>query len=490
MSYITPLNREQYMLPECLEETISPDNPVRIIDIIVDEIVNSNKEIFYTEKQTEVGRPEYHPYTLLKLYLYGYFNWISSSRKLEKETKRNIEVKWLLGNLSPDHWTISNYRKKNTDQIKTATKLFRRFLKDNRYIESETVAIDGVKIKANASKEMLSESKIQKRLAGLEGKMEDYLNRIGEADKEEDIIEEYEKSGEDAIQEHLIKKVIKLQDQIEKLKKAKEELEIKGKGTISPTDLECNLMKSRDGKIPAYNVQMTVDKKHHMIADSEVTTEEYDNHQLGPMIKSYEDEIGIKPKEVLLDGGYNTPDIIEKVIKEEKVECYVPNLNNKRDKEVITFTYEKDKDEVICSEGKRLPLYQKNKKKHNSYANMYRGIECEGCSKGKKCKKSKNGRTYYRYENQEWRDKFQDKMREYASQRKIKQRKNIIEHVFGTIKTMMGKIPLLLRGKEKVSSEINIYTTVYNLKRLIDIVKIENIETIIEMIRSYKWRLA
>jgi len=490
MSYINPSNRDQYKFPLCMEETISNDNPVRIIDVIVDEIVNSNKEIFYSEKRTEAGRPEYHPYTLLKLYLYGYFNGISSSRKLEKETKRNIEVMWLLGNLSPDHWTISNFRKEKTDQIKTATKLFRRFLKDNNYIEGKTVAIDGTKIKANASRDMLSKSKIENRLAGLEERMEEYLKRMGDTDKEEDILEEYEKSGEDQIQDHLIKKVIDLQEKIEKLTKLKEVSETKGKGTISPTDLDCNLMRSREGKIPAYNIQMAVDKKYSMIADSEVTTEENDAHQLEPMIESYEEEMGIKPEEVLLDTGYNTPDMIEKVTKEKEVECYIPNANNKRSKEIITFTYDKDKDEVICSEGKRLLLFQKNKKKHNCYANVYRGIECQGCPQTDICTESKNGRIYHRYLNQEWRDEYQNKMREYKSQKKIKQRKKIIEHVFGSIKTLMGKIPLLVRGKNKVSAEINIYTTVYNLKRLINIEKIENIEMIIDMIRGYKWNLA
>jgi transposase len=146
MNYIEPLDRNQYQLMSCLDDLVSPNHPVRIIDKVVDSIVSSNRERFEKERQTEAGRPKYHDSVKLKLFLYGYFNGISSSRKLEVETQRNKEVIWLLGGLSPDHWTISNYRKEQADDIKFVTKKFREFLKDNGYIKLKTVAIDGSKV--------------------------------------------------------------------------------------------------------------------------------------------------------------------------------------------------------------------------------------------------------------------------------------------------------------------------------------------------------
>ncbi|NOX64474.1 MAG: transposase, partial [Chlorobi bacterium] len=153
MQYIEPEDRYQLRMMSSLETSISPDNIVRILDILVERIYSGQPENFQKTKQGTIGRPRYHELTFLKLYLYGYLHGISSSRKLESESKRNIELMWLLGNLRPDHWVISNYRKENGKSIKHVTKEFRKFLKSSGYIEGKTVAIDGTKIKAYASKD-------------------------------------------------------------------------------------------------------------------------------------------------------------------------------------------------------------------------------------------------------------------------------------------------------------------------------------------------
>ena len=156
MIYIQPQDRNQLNMMNSLDLSIAPDNPIRIIDVLVDKIYNSQRDKFTKAKEENIGRPRYHDITFLKLYLYGYLNGISSSRKLESETKRNIEVKWLLGDLQPDHWVISNYRKENGDSIRHLTKSFRKFLRSTGYIDGKTVAIDGTKIKAYANKDMLT----------------------------------------------------------------------------------------------------------------------------------------------------------------------------------------------------------------------------------------------------------------------------------------------------------------------------------------------
>jgi len=247
-------------------------------------------------------------------------------------------------------------------------------------------------------------------------------------------------------------------------------------------------MKSRDGKIPAYNVQIAVDAENKMIADSEVVTEETDLRQLPGMIESIKEELGEVPEEVLADRGYNNPDLIEAVEKKEAgIQIYTSQEKTSRDKEEIKFEYDSQKDEYICSEGKRLVLFSKNKQRRNSFAKVYRGIECSGCVLMSQCTKSKKGRTIQRYINQLWRDEYKAKMLSKLGKERTSRRKTIVEHPFGTIKYLMGKIPLLLRGLKKVSTEIDIYTTVYNLKRLVNI---EAFDSLIMKIEKYEWETA
>lgn len=487
MKYIQPADRQQYHIMSSLDDLISPEHPVRIIDKIVDSIISSDIKRFEKEKENESGRSSYHPSIHIKLYMYGYFNGISSSRKLEVETHRNKEVIWLLGNLKPDHWTISNYRKENGEAIKYVTKKFREFLKDNGYIKLKTVAIDGSKVKANTNRDMLTKEKIEKKLEGIDKKIEEYLGMIAENDSHDDVTNEILDEGIDTVNQKYISKIIELQKQVEKLQNQKEILEKEGRKQISSTDTEARLMKSRDGIIPAYNVQITVDAENKMIADSEVVTDEVDLDQIPEMIESIKEELGQVPEEAIADKGYSKPDLIEKTEKKEKgIKIYITPEKTRKDKEEIKFEYDSGKDEYRCSLGKRLVLVQKNKLKNESLVNVYQGIECRDCPLRDKCTGSKKGRIINRYLNQQWRDDYKAKMLSKIGKEKMLLRKAIVEHPFGTIKYLMGKIPILLRGQEKVSTEINIYTTVYNLKRLINI---EPFESLFIKIENYKWRM-
>lgn len=492
MKYIQPADRHQYHLMSSLDDLIEPDHPVRIMDKIVDSIVSTDKTRFAKERETEAGRPGYEDSILIKLYLYGYFNGISSSRKLEVETYRNKEVIWLLGNLTPDHWTISNYRKGNGEDIKYVTKKFREFLKDNGYIKLKTVAIDGSKVKAYTNRDMLTKEKIETKLEGIDKKTEEYLSKIAENDSRDDAIDEISYEGIDNVNIKYLSKIAELKRQVEQLEKQKKILEEGGRKYISASDTDARLMKSRDGKIPAYNVQIAVDAENRMIADSEVVTDETDLGQLPKMVESIKEELGQAPEEAIADKGYNTPDLIEETEKKESaegsnIEIYVSQEITSRDKEEIKFKYDEEKDEYECSKGKRLVLVQRNKKKNKSLANVYRGIQCEGCPLKSQCTSSKKGRTLHRYVNQKWRDEYKAKMLSKIGKEKTAIRKTIVEHPFGTIKYLMGKIPLLLRGLEKVKTEINIYTTVYNLKRLINIKAFDDLS---EQIENYKWKTA
>lgn len=492
MHYIEPMDRNQYQLMSCLDDLVSADHPVRIIDKVVDSIVSSNKKRFEKKRQTEAGRPKYHDSVKLKLFLYGYFNGISSSRKLEVETHRNKEVIWLLGGLTPDHWTISNYRKQQADDVKFVTKKFREFLKDNGYIKLKTVAIDGSKVKAYANRDMLTVKKIDAKLEGIDKKIEEYLGKIAENDRTDEVIDELEVSDQTGEISKYLDKIVQLQKQVEELQKHKETLGKQGRKYISPADPEAMLMKTRDGKIPAYNVQISVDAENKMIADSEVVTDETDLKMMPKMIESIKEELGELPEEAIGDRGYDNPDLIEAVERKESsggggIKIFTSQAKTIRDKEEIKFKYDEQKDEYECSEGKRLVLVVRNKKRRNSLANLYQGIECEGCPVREKCTSSKKGRILHRYLNQRWRDEYKIKMQSKLGKEKTAIRKTIVEHPFGTIKYLMGKIPLLLRGLKKVSTEINLYTTAYNLKRLINL---ESYEDLIKKITNYEWKTA
>ncbi len=483
MIYIQPEDRNQLKMMSSLDLSISSDNPVRIIDVLVEKIYNSQKDKLNKEKRDNIGRPKYQEITFLKLYLYGYLHGISSSRKLESETQRNIEVMWLLGNLRPDHWVISNYRKENGESIKHLTKEFRKFLRATGYIEGKTLAIDGTKIKAYTSKDMLTVKKIDKRLEKLDKKIEEYLEQLQSNDMLESLEEEQEAQDiDEGINKILLDKYIVAQEKIEKLEEAKKFLEDNDRTSASMSDKEALLMRSRDGFIPAYNVQSGVDSKYKMIADTEVTDDANDLNQLEAMVNSLEEELGKKPEEVLADKGYYNPKAIEKVELDEDVKCYVAIPKEKE--EVAEFEYDKEKDEYICSEGKQLVLKQKNKERKNGYADMYQGIECDGCKERVECTKAKNGRIIHRPTNVEWIESYKKRMEQVSSKVKVNKRKSIVEHPFGTLKYWMGKIPFLLRGKEKVSTEINLYSTAYNIKRLLNI---ESFDAIIAIIVGYDW---
>ncbi len=488
MSYIQLSDRYQKQLFSSLDDQIRDDNPVRIIDAIINSIVSANKERFITTRETEVGRPKYPEDILLKLFMYGYFNGIRSSRKLEIETYRNIEVKWLLGELNPDHWTISNYRKEHGEDIKFITKKFREFLKTSGYIKLKTVAVDGTKVKAYTNRDMLTIEKIESKLSNLDKKIEEYLLKLSDRDKQEDILEEIEDGDYEPDTQKYLDKIIALQKQVEQLQYQKDILETENRKYISLSDIDAHLMKSRDGKIPGYNVQIVVDAENKMIADSEVFTDENDLNLIDDMLESIKDELGEKPEEMVLDNGYNKLDLIEEVgKKEEDIDIYVAQNKTQEEKDQIKFRYDKEKDEYICKQGKRLIPIQRNKKRRGSLADVYQGIECNGCPMRDECTGSKKGRIFHRYLNQEFRDSYKKKMNTPKGREKMKLRRTLAEHPFGTIKYLMGKIPILLRGTLKVSTEINLFTTVYNLKRLITI---ENFENLLKIINGYNWRNA
>jgi transposase len=468
MSYIKSDDRNQTLKFNCIDDMVEKENPVRIIDLFIDKFFHEQPNEFTKAKDSNFGAPSYHPSAMLKLYFYGYINQIKSSRKLERECGRNLEIIWLLGNLRPDHWTISNFRKSQGDKIKKVWNLFKLFLKSNDYIDLKLVAIDGTKVKAFTKREMLTLESINKTIKYSESKLEQYLQSLELQDTNENY------------QEELLEKLAKLESKLEKYEGYKQLMEDKGLVRLAVTEPEVNLVKSRDGKHPGYNVQAVTDFKYHMIAEIDETTEENDLHQLTPMINKVRETYIESPLSVAADTGYYNPEAIEEVVC-SGIDLYV-SPKKEKEPDGVDFKYDNEKDIYVCSEGKELQLYSRNVKKRNSIADVYRCKDCKNCSKFGTCTTSDNGRVHSRYKNQEFRDSYEEKMRSSEGKKMMKIRKSLVEHPFGTIKYLMGKIPLLLRGKEKVSVEIKLYAMAYNFKRLINI---SSYDTIVEQIAAF-----
>lgn len=491
MHYIQGTNKAEIKLFSEVENWVSKNNPVRLIDLIVDKIVLSNPEKTIWKGQSNTGRKSFSPATMLKLFLYGYLNKVSGSRRMEAETYRNIELMWLLGELHPDHWTICEYRRENKEQIRFVTIEFRRFLKSEGYIDGKDVATDGSKFKANASKEILSLKNIKKRLEKINEKLDHYLEAFKQADTIEELTDEFADNFEGVeINKALISKIADLQEQLSKLTSQKEQLENVGKDYLAPNDPDAKLMKSRDGWIPAYNGQTVVDKKNRMIAVAEITTEANDLNELKNNIDNLKEQLDIVPETAVADTGYANTKEIKEIEENTKTKCYIPLQKSRKKeedkKEGIKFTYNKENDEYQCSQGKRLKLKQENKKKKNNFYNIYQCAECTECPLKTKCTKSKQGRMINRNVNQVWIDKYKDRMESDEAKEKTKERKTIVEHPFGTIKRMMGKLHFLLTGKEKVQIEFDLYTTVYNFKRLINI---DKMELLLQKAENYTWKV-
>jgi transposase len=467
MSYISATPRGQLMLPSFIDEYVSPDNIVRFIDAFVDKVITSDTQLADRCPGVE-GRPGYTPGCLCKLLIYGYLNSISSSRKLENEAGRNLEAIWLMSNLRPDHWTISNFRKENKSLIKRVTVDFRKFLKEQGYLSGQSVSTDGTKIKAYASRDTLSLTLIDKKLAAAEKEVERYLAQLAQSDAAAD-----EQASMLQLREARQRELALLEEQVATLKAQKSSLEEQGLSTLAPADPEAKVMKTKDGFLPCYNVQTTVDNASHFITSCEVTDYPNDFHSLQENVEALQEQLGITPQTVLADGGYANEEQVQ-ALEGEGVEVVVPFPEEPESKKVqrengVDFGYDAQQDCFTCAQGKKLRLVEKNCKKKNHRYHKYQCKDCSACPIKQLCTTSSVGRIIYRRVDGQWLERYRQKMQTLDFKKKLSRRKCVVEHPFGTMKYYMGQIPILLRGKQQVQVEMNLYATAYNLKHLLSI---------------------
>lgn len=458
--------REQITLfPEAVDDYISKENPVRFIDTFVDKV--DAVGVGFKHAQVAVtGTPPYDPKDLLKLYIYGYLNRIRTSRLLERETKRNVEVMWLMRRLSPDHKTISDFRKDHPDALKGVFKNFVVLCKELELFGAELVAVDSSKFKASNARDKVVDTKgIERLLRKIEESIAEYLKELDKNDSKDDRKQEKKLSKEE-----LQKKIGSLESRKVKLEEAKEELETSGEKYVSLTDKDCRLIKDKDGIEPGYRMQTSVDDKYSMIVDYEMTQDASDHNHLCDIAASAKEVLVVEELKACADAGYfNSVDL--KKCEDKDIVTYVPapkariaNLMKVPVEEYYPekFSYDKESDRYECPVGKPLS-YIGTTEKDRRKIRIYRCKGCDGCKVRDKCTTAKSGRQVGRWEGQEVIEAIKERM--INEPQVFKRRKEIVEHIYGTIKNVWGYEQLLLRGLKKTASEAALMNLAYNIRR-------------------------
>ncbi len=482
MAFITGIDRNQkIMFPEYVEDYISDDNPIRVIEEYVETI--NFKEMGFT-KTTEIraGAPGYHPSILMKLYLYGYLNGIRSTRKLENEANRNIEVMWLLRRLKPDFKTIADFRKENRSNLVRVFKDFSFLCKELGLYGKELIAVDGTKIKANNSKRNnYNQKKIDRQVKYIDEKTQEYLKALEESDLTEESQVKYSS-------EEIKEKLEYLKQRKNAYEAIEQGLKESGETEISTVDPDSRLMENKkNGLEMGYNLQIAVDSKHKLIVDFDVTQNASDQGNLNSMSLKAKDAFDMKEKdklELLADKGFYQAEDLKKC-EDNNTITYVSKqayANSTNDREFYTdkFKYDKDRDIYLCPGGYELNKIKHRKEDLESF--KYRNYEaCKNCEYKTRCTTAKKGRTISRSKDQDFLDKVDARTQENMD--KYLQRQMIVEHPYGTIKRTMNAGYYLCRGMESVLGETSLIMLAYNFKRVLNIIGIDNLRRKIAELR-------
>jgi transposase len=475
MNYIAGSDRgEALLLPEVLDDYITPENPVRFIDAFVGQL-DLSKAGFTNAQLNETGRPPYDPGDLLRLYLYGYLNRVRSGRGLEREAARNLELIWLLRKLRPDFKTIADFRRDNGKAIKSVCREFILLCRKLELFGGELVAIDSTKIKAQNSKgRNYSEAKLKALLAEIENKVRAYLKELDQNDAQE--ASRATGSQQQLSAAELTEKIAQLKERKKELESLAQDLEKSGGTQVSLTDPDSRAMSMGRGSTVGYNVQAAVDSKHSLIVDTQVTNTTSDLGALGIMAIKAQENLEAKNLSVVADKGYyNGKEVLacESIGVTAYVSKPLTSANTARGlygKE--KFKYDARKNCYVCPAGQKLTYrFATNEKGRAIY--YYRARGCKSCPLKAKCTRNKGNRTITRLAGEE----VQEKMAERVARNPqiMRRRKAIIEHCFGTIKRSLGYDYFLCRGMRHVATEVNLTVLAYNLKRACNLVGVNNL---------------
>jgi len=468
-------NRNQSgLFPPSLDEYVSLNNTVRAIDAYVSTLDLNQLGFQHTEHYFGSGHPCYDPSDLLKLYLYGYINHARSSRRLARETQRNVEVMWLIGQQHPSHQTIADFRKDNPEALRNVNRDFTLLCKELNLFGGKKVAVDGSFFRGNASKASITtESTLKKQLKALDEKIEAYHQELDNNDQLE-MQETLSGIEEDP---QLDKKLEKLKaKQIEKQQQLKK-LQDSDSTQLSTTDSDARLLKKSGQVVVGYNVQSVVDNKHHLVVATEVTNDGNDSQQLYPMLSKAKATLQVKKIIGLADAGYYEGIQLKKC-EEDDITVYVPEPDkNKAVKSQGRFTrqsfsYDKEHNIYLCPQGNKLKQQGKAHKKNNKMRNRYssKAAECNACPLRTKCLTEKGTvRQIYRWEHEDILERHHERMKD--SDKAMVQRASLAEHPFGTWKDRAGyTYHFLVRGFKKVRGEWSIMVMGYNFTRVLNII--------------------
>jgi transposase len=467
------------LLPECVDDYIGEDNPIRIVDVFVDEL-DLTALGFSGTTPASTGRPSYHPGVMLKIYIYGYLNRIPSSRRLERECQRNVELMWLTGRLAPDFKTIADFRRDNGAAIRNVCRRFVELCRELKLLAGDTVAVDGSKFKAvNSRDRNYTAGKIDKRREQIEESVQRYLDAIETADR-------ISPTGFDVKTVRLYGKIARLREQMRELDQVEKQLKKQPDRQLSLTDPDSRSMTS-DGKgtgTVGYNVQTAVDTKHHLIVEHEVTNVGNDHGQLSRMALSAKKAMGKPGLKVLADRGYfSGPEI--RACELAGITAYVPKplTSASRKKGLVTkrdFIYIAKDDVYRCPAGERA-IHRFNTVEHDMNLRVYWTSSCPRCPLKERCSPS-DYRRIRRWEHEHVLEAMQRRLDRKPEAMTIRRR--TVEHVFDTLKHWMGSTHFLTRTLERVSTEMSLQILAYNLKRVMNILGTTRTMRAMRMARS------
>ncbi len=454
------------LFPECLDDYVVDDNPVKFVEAFIDGL-DLGKLGFHGVDPQVTGRPAYHPSTMLKIYVYGYLNRIHSSRRLERETRRNIELMWLIGRLTPDFKTIANFRKHNGKGIRRVCCEFIGICRKMNLFTQALVAIDGSKFKAvNNRDRNFTRAKMKRRLEDIERSIERYFSRLDKADQQESP--GTETTG-------LQDRIVVLKAEMQRLREIEAEMLETPAKQISLTDSDARSMKTRGAGIVGYNVQTAVDVEHHLIVAHEVTNVGSDRGQLSGIAKQAQAAMQVEDLEAVADRGYYKSEDIMACDK-AGIKAVVPKSftsNNKAyglfDKQ--DFRYVPKSNEYICPAGERLTWRTTTYERENKLY-RYWTSKCGACAIKSKCTTGTERRVT-RWEHEEILEAMQDRLDRDPGLMRL--RRDTAEHPFGTIKGWMGSTHFLTKTIEHVSTEMSLHVLAYNLKRVMNILGVESL---------------
>ncbi len=467
------------LLPECLDDYIAEDNPVRAVDAFVEEL--DLQELGFAGADPAVtGRPAYHPAVLLKIYIYGYLNRIQSSRRLERETQRNLELMWLTGRLAPDFKTIADFRRDNGTGIRNACRRFVQLCRELKLFSEAIVAIDSSKFKAvNSRDRNFTPNKVDRRQQQIEESIQRYLDALETADRTQP-------TEVQATTERLREKLQTLRQQMRRMDQVREQLKQEPDEQVSLTDPDSRSMisQAKGTGVVGYNVQAAVDAKSHLIVAHEVTNVGSDRAQLTKMATAARDEMGLDQLQAIADRGYFSSNEIKATLdagitplvpKPMTSNAKAEGRFGKRD-----FIYIAKDDEYQCPAGQRA-VYRFSREEDNLMVRTYWSSACSACPMKGKCTTS-NYRRIRRWEHEQILDQMQQRLDRNPGTMTLRRR--TIEHVFGTLKHWMGSAHFLTRRLCNVSTEMSLHVLAYNLKRVMQLLGMKETMRVMRMLSA------